>query len=302
MRELQDKATQIKEDRRPLFEALKQKGEQVRQAEQQLQSLDSQSGRQENKLRQASLDTFRAYEWLKNNQNKFEKEVFGPPMVTCSVKDPKYADAIESLMQRTDFLAFTVQTRNDFKTLQRALNIEQKLHDISIKTSSTPLSNFSAPMPDAELRRLGFDAFARDLLTGPEPVISVFCSENRLHQTPISHRDISDEQYHVMESGPISSWVAGRQTYQVIRRREYGPGATSTRVRQVKPAKVWTSGPVDTSVKEDLIHQVQELREEMHEIEKKMESEKDKLTSLGREYQQCEDQMVCLLSLRFNNE
>jgi hypothetical protein len=39
------------------------------------------------------FSTLKAYRWLLENQSKFEKEVFGPPIVTCSITDPKYADA-----------------------------------------------------------------------------------------------------------------------------------------------------------------------------------------------------------------
>ncbi|KAF9884458.1 Structural maintenance of chromosomes protein 5 [Aspergillus nanangensis] len=275
VRTIEEKAAQLKEARRPLVEGLRDKNQQVKQAEQQLQSLDSASGRQENKLKQASFDSFRAYQWLQQNQDKFEKEVFGPPIVTCSVKEPKYANAIESLLQRTDFTAFTTQTRGDFKTLQQALSINMKLHDISIRTSSVPLSTFAAPTSEEEVKALGFDGWAIDYITGPEPVLALLCSENRLHQTPISLQDISDEQYNRMESGSISSWVAGKQSYMVMRRREYGPGATSTRVRQ-----------------QDVLRQIQELKDEMRQLEENMETDKAKLSQLAQDHEKCETERV----------
>lgn len=257
------------------------------------------------KLKQASLDTYRAYQWLQTNQDKFEKEVFGPPMMTCSVKDPKYADAIESLMQRSDFTAFTTQTRNDFKTLQRFLIRELRLHDITIRTCSVPLENLAVPMSNEEVSQLGFDGFAKDYLNGPEPVLAMLCSENRLHQTPITLRGISDEQYHVMESGEIasiSSWVAGKQNYQVVRRREYGPNASTTRVRQVRPAQVWTTQPVEQSAKQDVTQHIQELRLELREIEQQMESAKSQLTQLGRDHEQCERERVRSLHVSDNTD
>ncbi|KKK17235.1 hypothetical protein ARAM_005920 [Aspergillus rambellii] len=290
IREYEEKANEIKANRQSLLEELNEKNDRLKQAEQQLKGLDSQAGQQEKKLQSASSDSYRAYKWLLQNQHRFEKEVFGPPIVTCSIKDPKYADPVESLLQRTDFMAFTTQTRNDFRTLQRALNGELKLHDISIRTSSIPLVNFNPPVSDDELKRLGFEGWAKDFLQGPEPVIASLCSENRMHQTPIRLQDISDEVYATMESGPISSWVAGKQAYQVIRRREYGPGATSTRVRQVRPAKVWTSQPVDASAKGELEHMVQTLRDAKAAVEEKIESERSRLHQMGEEYKGCEQE------------
>ncbi|KAL1849547.1 Structural maintenance of chromosomes protein 5 [Paecilomyces lecythidis] len=280
LRGLLDKAEELKATRNPLVETLNEKTQRVRQAQRQLENLDSQAGQQEEKLKRFSPDSYRAYRWVLENQDKFEHEVFGPPIVTCSIKDPKYADAIESLFQRTDLTAFTTQSRNDFRTLQRALNVEQKLHDISIRTCSISLSSLQPPLSGDQLRRLGFDGWATDFLLGPEPVLAILSSENRLHQTPITLRDISDEEFTRMESSPLGSWVSGKQSYQVIRRREYGPGATSTRVRQIKPAKIWTDQPIDASVKEELQQRIHEWEGEIQEIKGKMQTDKAELTRL----------------------
>ncbi|PLN86093.1 structural maintenance of chromosomes 5 smc5 [Aspergillus taichungensis] len=292
VREIVEKATQMKEAQRPLVDTVTDRTNQVKQAEQQLQGLDSQSGRQEAKLKNASFDSFRAYKWIQENQDKFENEVFGPPIVTCSVKDPKLADAVEMLLARTDFTAFTVQSRNDFKTLQRALNINMKLHDISIKTSTAPLENFTNPLTKDELKQLGFSGWAIDYLEGPGAVLANLCSENRMHQTPISLGDISEEAYNKMAEGPLGSWVAGKQHYQVTRRREYGPSATSTRVRPVRPAKIWTSQPVDTSTKEAIIRNIQMLQDEVKEAKEKMEIDQAALTQLGRDKDRLEQERI----------
>ncbi|GMG43999.1 unnamed protein product [Aspergillus oryzae var. brunneus] len=283
-----DKANQIKDDRRPLSEALKEKTDKVTELERHLQRLESQSGRQEEKLKQLSYESYKAYQWIQTNQDKFEKEVFGPPIVTCSVKDPKYADAVESLLQRNDYIAFTVQCRNDFRTLQRELNIGQKLADISIKTSSVSLDSFRPPLTGDEIRNLGFDGWAKDFINGPDPVVATLCSENRLHQTPIGHRAITDEEFRKIEQGSISSWVAGRQSYQITRRKEYGPSATSTRVRHLKPAKVWTSQPLDASAKQDLVRNIQVLKDEVRELQEKMDMERANLQQLGHDFDECE--------------
>lgn len=259
--------------------------------------MNSQHGQQEAKLQRLSPDSHKAYEWLLNNQDKFEKEVFGPPIVTCSVTDPKYANAVESLLQKTDLTAFTVQSRNDFRTMQRMAIKEMGLHDITLKTSSAPLSAMRSPLPDEELRRLGFDGWAKDFIEGPEPVIASLCSENRLHQTPVSLRDISDEAYNELENAeasPIGSWVSGKHSYQVTRRREYK--AKSTRVRQVRPAQVWTSQPVDASLKQQHREAIESYNREFNEIQEELKSEKEKANELGKAIQRLKDEMVCLLS------
>ena len=265
----------------------------IKTAEEGLQNLDSQAGQQEVKLGRLSPETMKAWDWVKKNQDKFEKQVFGPAMVECSVKDPGYADALETLFQKNDFTAFTTQSTNDFRKLQKVLYNDMRLHDISIRTCSAPLNEFQPPVSDERLRSLGFDGWAKDYLTGPDPVLALLCSENRLHQTPVVLRDITDEEYTKMESGPLSAWVAGRQAYQVTRRREYGPDATSTRVRQVRPARYWTNQPVDMATKRDLEEKIRGWTEETQQISKRMEAGKAKLAQITDEHRETLTEKVC---------
>lgn len=295
MRELETRAQEIKDRKRPLIDKLNQRSGQIKQAEQRLTNMDSQTGRQEAKLENLSQDSLKAYRWLLENQGRFEKEVFGPPIVCCSVKDPKYADVVESLFQRTDFIVFTTQSKEDFRTLQKALNTELRLSDVAIRTCSVPLERFQSPMSEQELKALGFQGWVKDFLSGPEPVLAMFCSETRLHQTPVTLQDISDTEYNRMESGPISSWIAGKHSYQVIRRGEYGPGAVSTRVRQVRPARIWTSQPVDASVKQQLESDIHTWKQELNEVQEKIDADKELLTRLGREHQATDRERVCML-------
>jgi hypothetical protein len=264
----------------------------IQQAERQLGSLDSQSGQQEHKLAQASHDSLKAYRWLLDNQDKFEKEVFGPPIVTCSITDPKFADAVESLFQKSDFTSFTTQTRNDFRTLQRALSGELRLHDVSIRTCSISLDSMRAPMPDDQIRRMGFDGWAKDFLTGPEPVIAMLCSEKSLHSTPIGLGDIPEEVFNQLQNGTLSSWVSGQNNFQVNRRKEYGPSATSTRVRQIKPAQVWTSRPVDVSHRRQYQENIDLWREQLKDIQDKLQSEKATMEKIRQDHDRIDQETV----------
>ncbi|KAJ6095329.1 hypothetical protein N7486_006075 [Penicillium sp. IBT 16267x] len=295
LREIETKAGAINSSKLPLAERFMELKSLIQTEVQKLERLGSQLGRQENKLAILSKDTHKAYKWVLQNQDKFEKEVFGPPLVTCSVTDPRYADAIESCLMRTDITAFTTQSRNDFRTLQRALNGELGLSDISIKTITISLDSMRAPLSRDDLQRLGFEGFARDYLQGPDPVIAMLCAEKDLHRMPVSLTDISDEAYSELESGNIGVWVAGRQSYNVTRRREYGPGATSTRVRELRPAKNWSSQPVDAAVEQqhrenirDWTVEKEQLQEQMDGQRADMQELKDDTARLNREMKDIE--------------
>lgn len=258
-----------------------------------MEHMNSQSGQQEAKLGRASPDSLKAYRWVLEHQDKFEHQVFGPVAVTCSVTDPKYADAIESLLAKNDFTAFTTQSKNDFRTLQRAL-AQMRLSDISIKTCTASLNSLRSPLPEDQLRRLGFDGWAKDFIRGPEPVLACLCVENRFNQTPIALRDISEEAYNELENaedGGINVWVAGKHSYQITRRREYG--AKSTRVRKVQPAKMWTSQPVDVSLKQQYEQRIQQCEDELTQVSAKIQEERDAMAELKEADKKLDKEMVC---------
>ncbi|EDN08568.1 hypothetical protein HCAG_05067 [Histoplasma mississippiense (nom. inval.)] len=146
-----------------------------------------------------------------------------------------------------------------------------------------------APITDEELHSLGFDCWAKDLLSGPEPVVAMLCSENRLNRTPIARRDITDDEYTRMTNSPISSWVTGRQSYQVTRRREYGPSAISTRVRQLKPAQFWTNQPADLSARSIIENKIKELQKEVDTFQGVFDEHKDALATLRRRHQDAQE-------------
>ncbi|CRG88887.1 Structural maintenance of chromosomes protein 5 [Talaromyces islandicus] len=285
IRDLKSKAEDLKRGRSSIFEKRQELQNRIQQAENDLKNLDSHSGQQEARLKKLSSDTYRAYQWIQRNQDQFEAEVFGPALITCSINDPKYADAVESLLQRNDHLAFTTQSTKDFRTLQKALNGELRLHDVSIRNCTSRLNDLEPPLSDNELHDLGFDGWAKDYLTGPEPVVAMLCNEQFLHRTPIVLRDITDQEYTRMEkSTGINSWVSGKRSYKVNRRREYGPGATSTTVKTVRPARVWTNQPVDVSLKQELLEVISGCRDELHEVQRQIDTHRAEVERFGKEY------------------
>jgi hypothetical protein len=101
------------------------------------------------------MDTWKAWEWYQQNKEKFQKEIFGPAMLTCSVKDPHHVDAVEFLISAHS-RSFVCQTRNDYmlftkETLGNKNYRGLGLSDVTIReysgTSRPQLANFQPPMP-----------------------------------------------------------------------------------------------------------------------------------------------------------
>lgn len=256
--------------------------------------LDSQQGKNLNKLKHVSSEVARAWEWVEANRDQFEQNVYGPPLIECSVKDPRYVDAMESLLQRNDFMTITTQTSADFRKLSDHLYSNMKLADITLKSVTRDLSQIRhSPVSGQQLRELGLDGWAIDYLDGPQPVLAMLCGSVRLDRTAIGLKDVSEAQYNTLLASPVTTFIAGRHNYSVQRRREYGAGATSTTTKTIRSARNWTDQPVDTGIKRDLEDKIASRRHQFDVLKEEAPPLRERIDELSREMSAVQDQAVC---------
>lgn len=274
------KISELKRKQQDLQSRGRDRNENIAQARQKLQNLESQAGQQEAKLQSASRDTYQAWEWIKNHQDQFEKTVYGPPIVECSVTELRYVDQIETLLQRSQLLTITCQTKNDFKKLGNILHDTLRLAEINMQHMPGTLADFPPPIERDQLDRYGLIGWALDYITGPEPVMAMLCASSRLERTGLGDRDTTTEQFELLQNGPIENWVTKRSSYKIVRRREYGPNATSTNVREVRRAQIWTNQPVDIRAKRDLQENIEGWSGELKEFQAEAEAAQAEIVTL----------------------
>ncbi|KAH7064889.1 chromosomes protein 5 structural maintenance [Macrophomina phaseolina] len=303
-RELQTQNHDSIQQQREIVNQIRTLEAQKQQVQTEIENLKSQAGQRSNKLKGLSADTWRAWDWIQKNRDQLTGEVFGPPVVSCSVNDNRFANAVESMFQRGDLLAFTVTNRRDFGVLSRTFR-NMNLKDIHIKEATRPRESWRPIMPTDELGQLNLSGFLIDCLSGPDPVLSSLCDSLRLHQCAVSLQDHNDEQFERIKRSSIQRWVAGRSSYQVTRRREYGDQAVSTIVRQVNPARIWTDQPVDIGAERehqakirDLNHDIEEFTNQGRELSAQIQTNKEQIQQLGREKDEIDKEKHDLQKIR----
>ena len=269
-----------------------EKNQRIARAQRGLEDLESQVGQQNTKLSRTSRDSWRAWQWIQENQNLFEKQVLGPPMIECSITDPKWLDNIESLFQKSNFITFTVQTRNDFATLNNKLHGELRLSEINIRTMTGSLDEFRPPVSREDLQRYGLETYAIDYFNGPEPVLAMLCSELRLHAAALGTRDTTPQQYDMIMNSPIDLWITSKSNYRILRRREYGPSATSAQVRDVRKATIWTDQPVDVNAKQELLENIEGWSQEVQAYEQQVKDLQTQLVHMREQIQDKDAEIV----------
>lgn len=299
--------TEVKDEKQELDTAMaelrergKLKQQEKRTIQRELENLNSQEGQRLIQLRRAEPEVASAWEWLQENGDQFEKQVFGPPMLTCSMKDKRYSNHVQSLLQRDDFLSFTAQTRNDHKKLTDQFFTNMKLA-VTVRTVTADLSSFRSPVPQENLAAMGLDGYALDFVEGPEPVLAMLCSEKRLHLTGVALKDISEEQYQKIEKDEVfNSFATGNTMYRITRRREYGPGATSTMSRAIRPGTYWTDGPLDMAAKDELEQRLEQCESEFEGMKKTNEEFKAKNSALKDKTEEIKEAVVSCLPHPFS--
>ncbi|KIX99105.1 uncharacterized protein Z520_05566 [Fonsecaea multimorphosa CBS 102226] len=263
LRALDDQKSELESRRTELADRGDRSVRQFQVLKGQLAGLETQVGQQEGKLENLSRDTLKAWKWIQDHRNEFTAHVYGPPIVECSLKDPRMADVVESFLQTSDFKFITVQNKADFALLQRQLFQGLKLHDVSLRECSTDsLEQFRPPLTDEQMERFGLSSWALDHLQGPPTVLAQLCHERALHRCAISSRELSQQQHDEVAKTHIQSYAAGRKTYHFIRRAEYGAAGTSARVQDMRQARMWTEQPVDMGRKAALQRQMSEVKDE----------------------------------------
>jgi len=247
--------------------------------------LDTQSGKQASVLQRLSSDTAKAWAWFQENKSTLtlKGEVYGPPILECSVKDLRYADVVESQMRKGDFIAITCTHAEDQQLLSKHFFDKDglRLHDIFTRTSPRSLSEYRPPVAPVELERMGFEGYIIDYVDGPDAVLAMLCDNSRLHKIAHSSRPLSNAQHDSVSGSAIQKWVSGKDVYQITTRKEYD--ASSTAVTKLRPAQNFVDQPANSDEKLQLDEAIKTIMQNAAELSEQRRQGKEDIERLSEE-------------------
>ncbi|CCX07769.1 Similar to Structural maintenance of chromosomes protein 5; acc. no. O13710 [Pyronema omphalodes CBS 100304] len=270
-----DEHTQEIENKRTAGANIKR---QIQYEQNEIDRLESVAGQREELLPrvfgQAGAETLRAWRWYQENKDLFEQEIFPPPVICVSVKEPRVVNAVEHLIQSCS-TSFTCQNSNDYNKFTREVigvrgHEGLSLGNITIKDfsgSRAPHVRDHRPQVTKEqLSQLGFEGYALDYLDGPEPVLNMLCHDARIHNTPLSPREFSEQENKRCEQMQLAAWFAGNTMYQF--RSRYG--ASTTLVSTIRQGNVYKMQQVDPTRKREIKQRISELEYQLKETEREI--------------------------------
>ncbi|KAM3415661.1 hypothetical protein BST61_g9180 [Cercospora zeina] len=290
VRTLKEEQSANRDSMNELRESAVQRNHLITAEEEKQIHLQSQAGKLETKLSSISRSSAELWTWIQANQaGKFHERVYGPPMIECSVQGSLNADWIEAVVGVGELKAFTVTDPRDFKTLSHQAYQVMGLTDVNIRTATQSLARFPKPeMSPEDMMRMGLDGWLLDLIEGPEPVLAMLCDSRNVHRTAFCNRDTTEQQFELLKRSPVGAWVTPANTYQIVRRSEYGDAGTSTKVAQLRKSRYLTDAPVSTQVEEESNAKITELRGELGHIKEEMEGLRVRYGQLREEVEKLE--------------
>lgn len=260
-------------------------------------SLATEVGQRDTLLRSAHAHAHKAWQWIEEQQREgpqspFTDKVYGPALLECSVTDESWADAIESVFQRTELTAITCTNREDFNFLSNKLHGELGLSDVSLREIRTPFASFKPPVNQEEMKRLHISGWAIDYLKGPEPVLAMLCDQKQPHRMAVLQQEEDRQLFDRLSAhDQVDSWMTRNNITNIKRRREYN--ASSTTTRNITQARYWVSRPVDTTAIHDLDDNIAGWQAEVDAIMAKGRTKNEQLAEIRDKVKELDSELVC---------
>lgn len=190
-----------------------------------------------NKLRNRYPHVYQAFQYCKENPDKFTGKVHGPVVMSINVKDGRYASMVEQVLggaASSHLRYFIVENEQDYRTFSRILVDEKKLK-VNVAWPSVGNEVLRTPTPEAELHRsYGMDYYAIGVLEGDSHVMRYLAQEANITKIPLAIRHENEEN--ISNSGIFQKFCVG-ETFYNVKTSDYGRRVKQTSTTPIRNAE-----------------------------------------------------------------
>ncbi|KAK9474578.1 P-loop containing nucleoside triphosphate hydrolase protein [Dipodascopsis tothii] len=263
----------------------------------QMRALESEANRKLQNLQRIDRDTYEAVLWLRQHRDTFEDNVYEPPYLTISVKDPSLTDAVEGTVRRSALLTFTCLSRNDYLKFTETLIDKMRLNVAVVEFSNTAnpdLKSFHPFCSRDELTSYGFEGWLLDFVAGPHPVLTTLCHVSQLHLVAYTRSALSNAQLEAIEQRlepdgkpSFKSFICDSTSY-ALTRSLYGSRNIIAQTRRLHPSRYLKDKGVDQNLKRQLMDKLETIQGQIGELTAAYNGMKDTYTRLTGELVEAE--------------
>ncbi|KAJ2813772.1 Structural maintenance of chromosomes protein 5, partial [Coemansia furcata] len=219
----------IGDEKRALSSSGRQIGGDIERRMAQLRGLDDEAQRRREALRRVHDDSVRALEWLESNRKLFAQHVFAPICLEASVRDARYAAAVEAVVGVGTLRTFVAQCDADYHVFTREVNDRLGLRVSVVSAAELKAPGALQPAHSRDtLAGLGFGGYAVDFVEAPRAVLAVLCSREKIHEIPLA---LGAVDHVACERLRLREYIADATRYTLTRGRYGSHASTVTTAR-----------------------------------------------------------------------
>ncbi|KAF5388335.1 hypothetical protein D9615_000804 [Tricholomella constricta] len=242
---------------------------QLNVAQTDLKKLDDVDNRKLRSLQVWDRDCHDAVLWLRNNKGLFKMEVFEPPVLSLTVSDGRFVNAVEGCLSSFQLRTFVCQCQEDSDVFNYHINDNGALgRKVRVATWFRPQQQLPPqPLSREEMAMLGFDGYVLDYVECPEGMRFWLQRELNFHRTPVAlnpNIDVNQAMNLVArpETGGGASFINGTTVNNVTRSR-YGRRAVGNITRDLQPARNLANVTIDPEVKRRIDEKIASHQQEL---------------------------------------
>ncbi|XP_017753000.1 PREDICTED: structural maintenance of chromosomes protein 5 [Eufriesea mexicana] len=283
---------------------LKQKQErlnlEIRAQETELQLLDIETKRLQ-LLKERSIDTYKAVQWLNENQNIFSSTVHKPILLNINVKNASYAKYLENIIPFRDLIAFVCENKRDMNMLLHHLRDEQKLQVNVVHSDPTKHVSIDPIIPLQHIQDLGFTHYLASLIEAPSTIMKYLITMYNLNNIPVGTNQVDNNIDYIPNN--IRCYFSQNSVYMVNKSKYTGEksigmqpvsgtGMLSIVLDKSRLLNIEEKLKILKANKNDVLNKIKEIDEQVHEQSKKL----DEYRANRNKYQQDIQQIQTLKS------
>ncbi|KAG6844359.1 hypothetical protein H0H87_007540 [Tephrocybe sp. NHM501043] len=245
---------------------------QLQNAQQDLQRLEDMGNVKMQNLQRWDKNTHAAVLWLRSHKHLFQMEVFEPAVLSVSVPNKQFVNAVEAGINGMQFRTFVCQCQEDSNTFNEHVNDKQVLgKGVRVATWFRPPSQLKMPpMSREEMTELGFDGYLLDYIECPDGMRWWLQCELNFHRTAVSLGGVDTARamdlVARLDTGGGASFIS-KTTMNIVSRSQYGQRSANNMTREIKPARNLANVTVDLQEKQRINERINELKNEVMNYE-----------------------------------
>ncbi|KAI0302916.1 hypothetical protein B0F90DRAFT_184176 [Multifurca ochricompacta] len=231
-------------------------------------------------------------------------EIIEPAMISLTVPNKDYVNAVEACFNITQLKTFVAQCDDDYRLLNQLVSdtVEALGKKVRITTWFRPVEGNIAPPPMTldEAHSLGFDGYAIDFVECPQAMRAFLQRECQLHRTAIALQTNRVDTARTMEA--ISRAGGGNyivsNTMNMVTRSQYGRRLPQNLTRDVRPARILVGPVVDPAARQKIESMIAQSRDKLTVHAEEARRLGDIERQVSREQKEYKDAFVSLQHLQ----